>query len=68
MAQPVIGGKDLFPAQLQTVSRNASFHGDRAPAGCALSSAVDRTPAQHTYYLLPDDWEPTLLKHRRVLT
>ena len=68
MAQPAIAGKDSFPAQLQPVSRNASFHGDRAPAGCPLVSAVDRTPAQHTHYLLPGDWEPALLKHRRVLT
>jgi hypothetical protein len=68
MAQPAIAGRDLFPAQLQTVSRNASFHGDRARAGCPLASALDLNPPQHTHYLLPCGWEPALLKHCRVLT
>ena len=67
MAQAAIAGKDLFSAYLQTVSRKASFQGDRAPAGCPLASAVDLTPAQHTQYLLPGEWEPALFNHHTVL-
>jgi len=67
MAQPVIAGKDLFPAQRQTVLRNASLQRDRAPAECPLTPALDLTPAQPTRYLLPGEWEPALHNHRKVL-